>query len=53
MKKGTVEIDSSVQVTSYDKLGQNTYRVTVVPKRVGDHDMVIKYNGEVIEGWCD
>lgn len=50
MKKGTLEIDSSVEVTAYDKLSQNTYRITVVPKRAGSHDVIIKYNGEEIEG---
>ena len=50
MKKGTLEIDSSVEVTAYDKLSQNTYRVTMVPKRAGSHDVIIKYNGEEIEG---
>ena len=50
MTKGQLEIDSDLPVRQYDKIGPNIYQVTIVPKKVGKHDLVIKYNEQVVDG---
>lgn len=50
VSKGQLEIDSDLPVRQYDKIGQNVYKVTIIPRKLGKHDMIIKYNGEIVEG---
>ena len=53
MSKGTLEIDSNLPVQHCDKIGDNVYEVTVLPKKCGHHDLTIKYNNKIIEGMFD
>ncbi|KAI0234474.1 Filamin-C [Lamellibrachia satsuma] len=50
MSKGTVEIDSNLPVQHYDKIGDNIFEVTILPKKTGQHDLAIRYNNQVVEG---
>ena len=50
--KGTLEIDSDLPILQYDSIGQRQYQITFVPKKVGVHELLIKYNGITVEGLC-
>ena len=50
MSQGQLEIDSDLPVRKYDKLAPNVYHVIFVPRKLGHHDLVIKYNSVVVEG---
>jgi len=50
MSKGTIEIDSNLPVQHYDKIGDNIFEVTILPKKSGQHDLTIRYNNQIVEG---
>jgi len=47
---GTIELDSNLPVRRYDKVGQRKYEVTIVPFKVGVHDITIKMDGLEVAG---
>ena len=50
MSKGTLEIDGNLPVQNYQKVGDNVYEVTFLPKSIGTIDFSIKYNDELLKG---
>ena len=50
MSKGTLEIDGNLPVQNYQKIGDNIYEVTFLPKKIGTIDFTIKYNDKLLEG---
>ena len=49
--KGQLEIDSDLPIRDYKPLGDRVFLVKYVAKRVGAHELNVKYNGIVVEGW--
>ena len=43
-------MDSDLPVISYDKVGNQVYKVTILPKNLGKHDMKVLYNNRHAPG---
>ena len=48
--KGQLEIDSDLPIRDYKPLGDRVFMVKYVAKRVGPHELNVKYNSIVVEG---
>ena len=48
--QGQLEIDSDLPIREYKTIGERVYNIQYVPKKTGKHDLMVKYNGIIVDG---